>query len=42
MSGNPFKAALQRGDNALLPYAGTFSFAASEEALLLVTENFTT
>ncbi len=38
----PGGASLQRGDNALLPYAGTFRFTAREEALLLVTENFTT
>jgi mannose-6-phosphate isomerase len=32
--------ALGRGDNALLPYAGRFAFTATEDSLLLVTENF--
>lgn len=31
---------LVKGDNALLPYAGAFTFTATEDALLLVTENF--
>ena len=31
---------LGRGDNALLPYAGRFAFTATEDSLLLVTENF--
>ncbi len=32
---------LQRGENALLPQAGGFVFAATEDALVLLTENFT-
>jgi mannose-6-phosphate isomerase len=31
---------LVRGDNALLPYAGAFSLAAEETAIVLITENF--
>ncbi len=31
---------LTQGDNALLPYAGDFTLTATEEALLLITENF--
>ncbi len=31
---------LVRGDNAVLPYAGEFTFKAEESALILVTENF--
>lgn len=31
---------LKRGDNALLPYAGEFEFTATEDTLVLVTENF--
>lgn len=31
---------LARGSNVLLPFAGAFSFAASENATVLVTENF--
>jgi mannose-6-phosphate isomerase len=37
----PFGQVLARGDNALLPYAGAFTFAAESTAILLVTENFT-
>lgn len=33
---------LQRGDNALLPFADSFDFEAPEAALVLITENFTT
>jgi mannose-6-phosphate isomerase len=33
-------APLVAGDNALLPFAGAFAFEAEEEALVLVTENF--
>lgn len=32
---------LRRGDNALLSYAGEFTFAALEKSVVLVTENFT-
>jgi mannose-6-phosphate isomerase len=32
---------LERGANALLPFAGAFTFTAMEDSLLLVTENFT-
>ncbi|MDD3180221.1 MAG: class I mannose-6-phosphate isomerase [Opitutaceae bacterium] len=31
---------LRRGDNALLPYAGSFAFAALEKSVVLVTEHF--
>jgi hypothetical protein len=31
---------LAGGDNALLPFAGDFTFAAAEQSLLLVTEDF--
>ena len=31
---------LSKGDNALLPYAGAFTLTATEETLLLITENF--
>lgn len=31
---------LTKGDNVLLPYTGTFTFTATESALVLVTENF--
>lgn len=31
---------LVRGDNAVLPYAGEFTFKADEAALILITENF--
>lgn len=31
---------LERGDNALAPYAGAFTFTAETTAILLVTENF--
>ncbi len=33
--------ALERGANVLLPFAGRFTFTATEDSLLLVTENFT-
>lgn len=36
-SGN---ATLPLGDNALLPYAGQFSFTAAEDALVLITDGF--
>ena len=36
----PFGHALARGENALLPYAGSFTFSAESTAILLVTENF--
>jgi hypothetical protein len=29
------------GENVLLPYAGQLAFTATEDSLLLVTENFT-
>jgi hypothetical protein len=29
------------GENVLLPYAGQFAFTATDDSLLLVTENFT-
>ena len=32
--------ALGRGDNVLLPYAGSFTFDAPEGAMVLITENF--
>ena len=32
---------LERGANALLPFAGAFTFIAMDDSLLLVTENFT-
>jgi mannose-6-phosphate isomerase len=32
--------AFARGDNVLLPFAGEFTFAATEDSLLLLTENF--
>ncbi|MBI5381225.1 MAG: class I mannose-6-phosphate isomerase [Opitutae bacterium] len=32
---------LGRGENVLLPYAGTFTFEAPDSAMLLITENFT-
>jgi mannose-6-phosphate isomerase len=31
---------VQRGDNVLLPYAGTFTLVAPDAAVLLLTENF--
>ena len=31
---------LTKGDNALLPYAGAFTLTATEETVLLITENF--
>jgi mannose-6-phosphate isomerase len=34
-------AVLTGGDNVLLPFAGSFTFTAVDDALLLVTENFT-
>ncbi|MDB6127941.1 MAG: mannose-6-phosphate isomerase type [Verrucomicrobia bacterium] len=36
----PFEQALVRGENALLPFAGAFTFNAESTAILLVTENF--
>ncbi|HEX2100564.1 MAG TPA: class I mannose-6-phosphate isomerase, partial [Candidatus Synoicihabitans sp.] len=33
-------AAIERGENVLLPYAGAFTFRATEPTLALVTENF--
>jgi hypothetical protein len=33
-------AVLTGGDNVLLPFAGSFTFTAVDDALLLVTENF--
>jgi mannose-6-phosphate isomerase len=38
---SPFAARLGRGDNALVPHAGTFTFTAEVIAIALVTENFT-
>ena len=35
-----FGQKLERGDNALLPFAGAFTFSAEATAILLVTENF--
>jgi mannose-6-phosphate isomerase len=37
----PGKNPLLRGDNAVLPYAGEFTFRAAAASLVLVTENFT-
>jgi mannose-6-phosphate isomerase len=37
---SPFGPRLNRGDNALVPYAGSFTFAAETTTILLVTENF--
>lgn len=37
----PGKQVLVRGDNAVLPYAGEFTFKAAAASLVLVTENFT-
>lgn len=37
---SPFGTKLERGDNALAPYAGAFTFTAETTAILLVTENF--
>jgi mannose-6-phosphate isomerase len=36
----PFGQPLARGSNALLPYAGSFTFVAESTAILLVTEDF--
>jgi mannose-6-phosphate isomerase len=36
----PFGQRLERGDNALAPYAGAFTFAAESTAILLVTDRF--
>jgi mannose-6-phosphate isomerase len=33
-------AAVQAGDNILLPYAGAFTFTAREAAIVLITDNF--
>lgn len=38
---SPMGQKLARGENALLPYAGAFTFTAETIAILLVTENFT-
>jgi mannose-6-phosphate isomerase len=37
----PFRQKLVRGENVLLPYAGTFAFVAETTTILLLTENFT-
>lgn len=37
---SPFGQKLGRGDNALVPYAGAFTFSAEATTILLVTENF--
>ena len=37
---SPFGQKLVRGDTALLPFAGRFSFTSKETTILLVTENF--
>ena len=37
---SPFRQKLARGENALLPYAGTFTFTAEATTILLITENF--
>ena len=37
---NGSSAPLARGDNVLLPYAGTYSFTATEPSVVLVTERF--
>lgn len=37
---SPFGTKLTRGDNALVPYAGAFTFAAESTTILLITENF--
>ena len=36
----PFPQRLARGDNALVPFSGAFTFAAETTTILLVTENF--
>lgn len=36
----PFRQKLVRGDNVLLPFAGTFTFTADVTTILLITENF--
>jgi mannose-6-phosphate isomerase len=36
----PFRQKLARGENALLPFAGTFTFTAETTTILLVTEDF--
>jgi mannose-6-phosphate isomerase len=36
----PFAAVLRRGDNALAPFAGAFTFTADPTAIVLVTEDF--
>ncbi len=36
----PFRPKIARGENALLPYAGSFTFTADATTILLVTENF--
>jgi mannose-6-phosphate isomerase len=37
---SPFGQKLARGDNALVPFAGAFTFAAEVTTILLITENF--
>lgn len=39
-AGGDATAALKRGDNVVLPYAGAFAFEAIEATVLLITENF--
>ena len=36
----PFAQRLARGDNALVPFSGAFTFTAETTTILLVTENF--
>ena len=36
----PMGQKLNRGDNALLPFAGAFTFASEATTILLITENF--
>jgi mannose-6-phosphate isomerase len=36
----PFRQKIARGENALLPFAGSFTFTADATTILLVTENF--
>lgn len=40
IAAEPDGASLSRGDNALMPYAGAFSFTAEKPTVLLITENF--
>jgi mannose-6-phosphate isomerase len=37
---SPFGQKLDRGDNALVPFAGAFTFSAETTTILLITENF--